>query len=183
MTSIILINFYLIALLSLNKYSVSTKSISWLSCVVIIFLSFLIMILIYIYLILNTVYFKFNQLLSNQIFKQSWLIFFIQQKLNIEVPVEFQQNFSIHSSFLILNLLLLSSFLNLIFTVAVLYYKNTLKLEIRFKNRPWILKLIKYYEKSSYITIIYEIFLITIILILMIALNAMGIYFILKLIY
>jgi hypothetical protein len=141
------------------------------------------MTLIYIYLILYTVYFKFYQLFSNPVFKQSWLIFLIQQKLNIEVPIEFKQMFSMNSSFLILNLLLLSSFLNLIFTVAVLYYKEALKLEIRFNNRPWILKLIKYYEKASYITIIYEIILIIIMLIMMIALNAMGIYFILKLNY
>jgi hypothetical protein len=119
-------------------------------------------------------------LLSNQAFKQSWLIFFVQQKLNVEVPLEYQQMFNIYSSFLLLNLLLLGAFLNLIFTVIVLYYKDKLTLEIRFKNRPLILKFIMYYEKASYITIIYKIVFMLILIILMITLYIIGIYFILN---
>jgi len=59
MTSIIFITFILVVLLSLTTNSVSTKIFNWLSCVAIIFLSFLIMALLwmFIYLILYTDYF------------------------------------------------------------------------------------------------------------------------------
>jgi hypothetical protein len=117
----------------------------------------------------------FKFLFSNNSFKQSWLIFFIQQKLNIQVAEELQPIFNLSVAFLILNLVLLGAIFNLVCTIIVLYYKNKLELELKFKNRPWILKLIKFYEKTSYAGIIYETILILIIVLLMIGLTTFGI--------
>lgn len=119
-------------------------------------------------------------LISNNSFKQSWLILLLQQKLNVEVAEELQPVFNLSVAFLILNLVLLGAIFNLVCTIIVLYYKDKLELEIRFQNKPWILKLIKFYEKTSYVSIIYESILILVIILLMIGLTTFGIITILK---
>jgi hypothetical protein len=76
---------------------------------------------------------------------------------NIQVPEENTALFHFALSTLIFSLALFGAIFNLFLTVCVLYYKNKYDLELKFKNYPLIVKIIKFYEKASYVGIIYEV--------------------------
>ena len=108
---------------------------------------------------------------------------FHSTKIKYTSSEKLQPIFNLSVAFLILNLVLFGAIFNLVCTIIVLYYKDKLELEIRFQNKPWILKFIKFYEKTSYASIIYETILILTIVLLMIGLTTFGIINILNLIF
>lgn len=96
---------------------------------------------------------------------------------NIQVPEESFELFHFALAIFILALATLGSIFNLILTVAILYYKDKYNLELKFKDYPFIVRIIKYYEKISFITIVYEV-IITLVFILII--TVMSLMFILN---
>jgi hypothetical protein len=76
---------------------------------------------------------------------------------DIQLSDEKAALFHFSLSILIFSTALLGIIFNLFLTIGVLYYKNKFDLESKFKDYPFILKIIKFYEKASYVGIIYGI--------------------------
>jgi len=107
----------------------------------------------------------------------SFILFFLNKYLNVQVPNEFIGLFNFSLGILIFSGLLIGTYFNLIITFIILYYKDKYELELKFKNYPFLVRIIKFYQKASYANIIYEIILI---LILILIIFFSSLYFILK---
>lgn len=107
----------------------------------------------------------------------SFILFFLHNYLDIPVPDEFFALFNFSLGILIFSGLILGAMLNLFITVVVLYYKDKYNLELKYKNYPLLVRIIKFYAKASYINIIFESI---VILILVLTIFCSSLYFILK---
>lgn len=88
----------------------------------------------------------------------SWLPLIILNNFkDIEVPDEHFTLFYFSLGVWITIVAILVNFYNIILTITILYYKNKYNLELRFQNYPWIVKIIKLYQKVSYLTITLEV--------------------------
>jgi hypothetical protein len=69
---------------------------------------------------------------------------------------------------------------NILLTLTILYYKNKYNLELKFNNYPLIVRIIKFYEKISYLTIALEVFWILIFTLFILAFTTYMIFKIAK---
>jgi len=76
---------------------------------------------------------------------------------NIQVPENKAAIFHFALSILIFATALFGAIFNLFLTICVLYYKNKYDLESKFSNYPLLVRIIKFYEKASYVSIVYSV--------------------------
>lgn len=89
----------------------------------------------------------------------AWLPLIILNKFsNIEIPDDQIQLYYFALGVFIFILGILLTIFNILLTVTLLYYKDKYNLELKFKNYPRIVRVIKYYQKISYLTIALEVF-------------------------
>jgi hypothetical protein len=77
---------------------------------------------------------------------------------NLEIPAEQIQLYYFALGVLIFILGILLTVFNILLTLLLLYYKDKYNLELKFINYPRIVRIIKYYQKLSYLTIALEVF-------------------------
>jgi hypothetical protein len=80
---------------------------------------------------------------------QSSLFLLLLNYFNIEIPNEAEPIVEFSYNVFLLSLVALTSFINLLFTLFILYYFKNSNYEIRFQNKPIIVKIIKFYLKTS----------------------------------
>jgi hypothetical protein len=89
----------------------------------------------------------------------SWLPLIILNRFsNLEIPAEQIQLYYFALGVLIFILGILLTVFNILLTLLLLYYKDKYNLELKFINYPRIVRIIKYYQKLSYLTIALEVF-------------------------
>jgi hypothetical protein len=76
---------------------------------------------------------------------------------DFEVSDENIQLFYFALTIWILIIAVLINLFNIILTLTILHYKNKYNLEDKFINYPWIVRIIKFYDKISYLTIALEV--------------------------
>lgn len=86
----------------------------------------------------------------------SFILFFLNKHLNVQVPDDVAALFNFSLGMLIFSGLLIGAILNIYITVIILYYKDKYELELKFKNYPFLVRIIKFYQKSSYVNIFIE---------------------------
>lgn len=110
----------------------------------------------------------------------AFLSLILHKVLNIDLPEEPSRVFDLASNVFIIIIICLFSLFNLLSTLFILYYKDRLNLELKFKDYPLILKYIKYYENVSNINIIWQTLLL---LIALLSLAGLTLYIMYKIIY
>lgn len=105
------------------------------------------------------------------------LFFFLNKYFNVPVPDEFFGLFNFALGILTISGLVLGAIFNIYITIIILYYKDKYNLEIKFKNYPLLIRIIKFYEKASYFNIIIESI---IVFICVLTIFLASLYFILK---
>jgi hypothetical protein len=104
----------------------------------------------------SLILFIYNKFLNYKEYNISFLWIFLAKLQEIPVPNNASSLFYFSYGILLLSAVALISFINLFNTILVLQFKDRLGLEVKFKNYPFILKLINYYEKASFINILIE---------------------------
>lgn len=74
------------------------------------------------------------------------------------VPEEHFALFHFSLGVLILIVAILGAIFNVLLTIALLYYKDKYNLELKLKNYPRVVRIVKFYQKANYLTIAFEIF-------------------------
>jgi hypothetical protein len=92
-------------------------------------------------------------------YRQSFSFFFILSLLNLSIPENAEPVINYSFGVLCLSVLIFSSILNGFLSLLSLYFMIKYNVSENFKNYPRIIKIIKYYEKSSLVFIYIEIFL------------------------
>lgn len=126
------------------------------------------------FFILTFQYLKINLLkFKNKLFEYNlaFLSLILHKALNIEIPEEPSRVFDVASGVFGLSIICLLSMINLLSTVFILHFKDKYNLELKFKDYPLILKYLKFYEKASYINVIWQTFFIVAILLALIILT------------
>jgi hypothetical protein len=89
----------------------------------------------------------------------SWLPLIVLNRFsNLEIPDDQIQLYYFSLGVLIFILGIILTIFNILLTLLLLYYKDKYNLELKFKNYPRIVRIIKYYQKISYLTIALEVF-------------------------
>jgi hypothetical protein len=107
----------------------------------------------------------------------AFILFFLNKYLNVQVPDEVIGLFNFSLGMLMFSGLLIGAVFNLFITLIILYYKDKYELELKFKNYPFLVRIIKFYQKASHANIIYEII---VILILILTIFFCSLYIILR---
>jgi hypothetical protein len=94
---------------------------------------------------------------KNEFYFCSIPLLFLSKFTDIQVPDELYALFNLALSMLIFSIAILGAMFNLLLTFIILNYKNKYNLELKFKNYPLLVRILKFYEKASYINIIWEI--------------------------
>jgi len=90
-------------------------------------------------------------------YRSSFSFLFILNLLNISVPENAEPMVNYSFGVLILSLLVFFNIINAFLSLFSLYFINKYNVDERFKNYPWLKKIIKYYESSSLVFISIEI--------------------------
>ena len=85
----------------------------------------------------------------------SFFLFFLNY-FNLEIPKEAEPLVEFSYYMFLFSLVALASLINLLITFYILYYVKNTNFEIRLQNNPFILKIIKFYLKTSTITLLVE---------------------------
>lgn len=104
---------------------------------------------------INIILLKFKNKIEG--FNLSFFFLFFNKYFNIDLPEEEIQLFDFSYGIFLVAIVGLFSFISLLIAVLILYFKDKFNLELKFKNYPLIVHIIKYYEKSSYLNIIIQI--------------------------
>src|SRR5277367_4529325 len=78
--------------------------------------------------------------------------------IDTPVPTEHFALFHFSLGVLILIVAIIGAIFNILLTIALLYYKDKYDLELKLQNYPRIVRIIKFYQKASYLTIALEVF-------------------------
>ena len=84
----------------------------------------------------------------------SFLFLVLTKYFNIQIPEESAAILQIAFGLLWVCFILLGLMFNIFLAIVSLYYKDKQNLELKFKNYPILIRIIKYYEKTRYISII-----------------------------
>lgn len=90
-------------------------------------------------------------------YRHSFSFLFILNLLNVSVPENAEPVINYSFGVLILSLLVFFNILNAFVSLFSLYILNKYNVDERFKNYPWLKKIVKYYENSSLVFISIEI--------------------------
>lgn len=91
--------------------------------------------------------------------RQSFSFFFILNLLNISVPENAEPIINYSFGVLTLSLLIFFNILNAFLSLFSIYYINKHGLTDKITKYPRLIKIIKYYEKSSLVYIFIEVFM------------------------
>jgi hypothetical protein len=89
--------------------------------------------------------------------KQSFSFFFILNFFNISLPIDAEPIINYSFGVLTLSLLIFFNIINAFFSLFSLYYLSKYGATDKLKNYPRLIKLMKYYEKTSLFYIFIEI--------------------------
>jgi hypothetical protein len=78
----------------------------------------------------------------------------LNKYFNIQIPEESAAVVQIAFGMFVVNFILLGLMFNIFVAIMTLYYKDKYNLELKFKDYPLLVRIIKYYEKTNYISII-----------------------------
>lgn len=93
----------------------------------------------------------------NNGYRVSSLFLFLLNYFSVEIPEGATELVQFASNMLIFSLVSFTSFVNVIITFYILYYFKDSNFEDRFKNRPLIIRIIKFYLNTSKLTLFLEI--------------------------
>ena len=87
---------------------------------------------------------------------QSSFFLLLLNYFNFEIPKEAEPLVEFSYNVFLLSLVALTSLINLLLTFFILYYLKDSDFETRFQNRPIIIKIIKFYLKTSVLALVIE---------------------------
>lgn len=90
-------------------------------------------------------------------YRHSFSFLFILNYFNISIPENAEPIVNYSFGVFILSLLVFFNILNAFVSLFSLYILNKYNVDERFKNYPWLKKIVKYYENSSLVFISIEI--------------------------
>jgi len=92
-------------------------------------------------------------------YRQSFSFFFILNLLNFSIPENAEPVINYSFGVFCLSVLIFTSIVNAFLSLLSLYFMTKYDATDKFKNSPKLIKIIKYYEKSSLVFIFIEIIL------------------------
>ena len=118
-------------------------------------------------------------MINTRRYKYSSLLLLILNYLNIDIPSDSEPFLTLCFGVLTLSLVCLLSLINLIFYLMSIILIKSYDIKIKFKNYPFLIKMIKYYINSTIILVFIEgiICIICLLIIIITCLSFLGIIF------